>query len=108
MLEGAYLHSFAVWDHNDTLPYFLALGTRNYQEINLAEEVIPLTREFSEDDHDNGGYVTIVRPTAFLHQQKNAMDESDNSEVFEFDGDARDSTSTKRSLYHWNDGDQTW
>ena len=107
MLEDTYPYSFMVWDSNNTLPYYLVLGTTTYQEIDLAEEAIPPTRESEEDDEDEG-CIAIGRPTAFLRQQKNIEDISDNSQVFEFDGDAASTISTKLRLYHWSDDDEAW
>ena len=107
MLEGAYESSFAVWEDNGRLPYFLVLGASSYQEIDLAEQPLPPTRESESDDEEDDGYVAIGRPTAFLRQQKDIEDTSDNSHVFAFDRDAASATS-KLKLYGWNDGDEAW
>ena len=108
MLDDAYPHSFAVWEGNPTLPYYLVLGASSYQEIDLAEHPVPPTRQSEEDEDEDEGTVAVGRPTAFLRQQKNIEDTSDNSQVFEFDGDSASATSTKLRLYHWDDGDETW
>ena len=107
MLADAYEHSFAVWEGKDTLPYYLVIGARTYQEIDLSEQPLQPTCKSEEEDHEEG-YLAIGRPTAFLRQQKNIEDISGHSQIYEFEGDAVSETATKLRLYHWNDDDETW